>query len=87
MSELEKEGNKQRVEITKLNKKVGDQLKELEASRAEADSLKSQLAEVKAKGEQDAAMAIRRHKRSTAFRRESDSNYLARLSECRVAIM
>ena len=42
VSELEKEGNKQRVEIAKLKKETSDsdQAKELEVFRAEVDSLK-----------------------------------------------
>ena len=80
-------GEQNRTQIAKLKKDVDDRAKELETSRAEIDSLKGQLAEAKSKGEQDVAMAIRRHRRSIAFRRESDSNYLAGLNECRVAIM
>ena len=87
VSELERMGNKQRTQIAKLNKAVDDGAKELEASHTEIDLLKAQLAEAKSKGEQDMAMAIRRHRRSTAFQRESNSNYLAGLNECRVAIM
>ena len=84
---MERAGSKQRTQIAKLNKEADEWLKELETSRAEIDSLKAQLAEAKAKGEKDVEMAIRRHRRSTAFRRESDSNYLAGLNECRVAII
>ena len=46
-----------------------------------------QLAEAKEKEEKDVAMAIRHYKRTFTFRRESDSNYLTRLNECRAAIM
>ena len=66
---------------------MDDRAKELEASREEIDALKAQLAEAKTKGEEVVDMAIRRHWRSTAFRRELDSNYLAGLNECRVTIM
>ena len=67
VSDLEKTGSKQKTQIAKLNKEVDDQAKELEVSRAEIDSLNAQLAEARAKGKQDVAMAIRRHRRSTAF--------------------
>ena len=87
VSELEKTGSKQRTQIAKLNKAMDEKTKELEASHEEIDALKAQLAEAKARGEEAVAMAIRRHRRSTAFRQESDSNYLAGLNECRVAIM
>ena len=87
VSELERVRNKQRTQIAQLNKAVDEGAKQLEASSAEINALKVQLVEAKSKGEHDVVMAVRRHRRSTAFRRESDSNYLAGLNECRVAIM
>ena len=84
---LESSKNKQAARIAQLNKEAEERAKELEASHEEISALKAQLAEVTARNEEAVAMAIRRHRRSIAFRRESDSNYLAGLNECRVAIM
>ena len=59
----------------------------LEIAKGEASNAMKRAEEAEEKAKQDVKMAIRRYRRTKAFRREADANYLARLNECRAKIM
>ena len=60
---------------------------DLEVAKGEASSTMKRAEEAEEKAKRDMEMAVRRYRRTKAFCREADSNYLAGLNECRATIM
>ena len=60
---------------------------DLDIAKGEVSSSTKRAEEAEEKARRDVDMAVRRYKRTKAFRREADVNYLVGLNECRATIM